>query len=48
MTAFGSGDALWEKQVEDLARLNWRRERLERVQEGVMRRAMQAVEAEQL
>jgi hypothetical protein len=44
MTSFGPGDALWEMQIEDLARLYWRRERLERMQEGVMRRALQAVE----
>jgi len=44
MTSFGPGDALWEMQIDDLARLYWRRERLERMQEGVMRRALQAVE----
>src|SRR5271157_2516249 len=32
MSAFGPGDALFEKQVEDLAWLYWRRERLERTQ----------------
>ena len=30
MTAFGPGDALWKKQLEDLARLYWRRVRLEK------------------
>jgi hypothetical protein len=44
MTAFGPGDALWESQVDDLAKLYWRRERLARAQEGVMRRALLAVE----
>jgi hypothetical protein len=44
MTAYGPGDPLWEKQIDDLARLYWRRERLERAQEGMMRRALLAVE----
>src|SRR5208337_2635446 len=44
MSAFGPGDALWEKQIEDLAWLYCRRERLDRAQEGVRRRALQAVE----
>jgi hypothetical protein len=44
MTAFGPGDALWEKQVEDLAWLYWRHERLERAQAGLKRRALQAIE----
>ena len=44
MTSFGPGGALWDKQIDDLARLYWRRERLERAQTGVMRRALQAVE----
>jgi hypothetical protein len=44
MSAFGPGDALWEKQVEDLAKLYWRRERLERAQAGLKRRALQAVD----
>ena len=30
MSAFGPGDALWEKQIEDLTWLYSRRERLER------------------
>jgi hypothetical protein len=38
------GDALWEKQVEDLAWLYCRRERLERAQEGLKRRALQAID----
>jgi hypothetical protein len=44
MTTYGPGDALWERQVDDLARLYWRRERLERAQEGLMRRALLEVE----
>ena len=44
MSAFGPGDALWEKQIDDLAWLYWRRERLERAQEGLMRRALQGIE----
>jgi hypothetical protein len=44
MSAFGPGDALWEKQVEDLAWLYSRRERLERAQAGLRRRASQAIE----
>ena len=44
MTSFGPGDALWERQVDDLARLYWRRERVERAQEGLMRRALQGIE----
>jgi hypothetical protein len=42
--AFGPGDALWEKQVEDLAWLYWRRERLERAEEGLRRRALQGID----
>jgi hypothetical protein len=44
MSAFGPGDALWEKQIEDLAWLYWRRERLERAQAGLKRRALQAID----
>ncbi|MGO8734637.1 MAG: hypothetical protein ACLQVM_17815 [Terriglobia bacterium] len=43
-SAFGPGDALWEKQVEDLAWLYFRRDRLERVQEGLRRRALQGID----
>jgi hypothetical protein len=35
MSAFGPGNALWEKQIEDHARLYWRRERAERAQAGL-------------
>ncbi|MGA2611123.1 MAG: hypothetical protein ABSH01_27070, partial [Terriglobia bacterium] len=44
MSAFGPGDALWEKQLEDLAWLYSRRERLERAQQGLRRRALQGIE----
>jgi hypothetical protein len=44
MLTYGPGDPLWEKQIDDLARLYWRRRRLERAQEGMMRRAVLAVE----
>jgi hypothetical protein len=47
MTTYGPGDALWKKQIEDLAKLYWRRQRLERMQTGVMRRALQEVEERQ-
>src|SRR5208283_3962902 len=43
-SAFGPGDALWEKQVEDLAWLYCRRERLGRAQEGLRRRALQGID----
>ena len=42
--AYGPGDTLWERQIDDLARLYWRRQRLQRALEGLMRRAMLAVE----
>jgi len=44
LTTYGPGDALWRRQLEDLAKLYWRRGRLERMQTGVMRRALQEVE----
>jgi len=43
-SAFGPGDALWEKQIEDLAWLYCRRERLERAQAGLRRRALQGID----
>jgi hypothetical protein len=43
-SAFGAGDALLERQVEDLAWLYWRRERLERALSGLRRRALQGIE----
>ena len=38
------GDALWEKQIDDLTWLYWRRERLERAQAGLKRRALQGID----
>ena len=43
-TTYGPGDALWDQQVADLAKLYWRRNRIERMQTGLMRRALEAVE----
>jgi hypothetical protein len=43
-SAFGPGDALWQKQIEDLAWLYCRRERLERAQAGLRRRALQGID----
>jgi hypothetical protein len=43
-SAFGPGDALWEKQVEDLTWLYCRRERVQRAEEGLKRRALQGIE----
>jgi len=45
--SFGPGDAFIEKQIDDLARLYWRRDRLERSQTGLMRRALLALEEQQ-
>ncbi len=45
--SFGSGDSFIEKQIDDLARLYWRRDRLERSQTGLMRRALLALEEQQ-
>jgi hypothetical protein len=46
-TAYGPGDALWEHQLEDLAKFYWRRSRIERMETGLMRRALQSVEEQQ-
>jgi hypothetical protein len=43
-TAYGPGDALWDRQIDDLARLYWRRQRIERMETGLMREALEAVE----
>jgi hypothetical protein len=43
-SAFAPSDALLEKQVEDLAWLYWRRERMDRAQAGLKRRALQEIE----
>ena len=47
MLTYGPGDALWQQQLEDLAKLYWRRQRLERMQTGLMRRALREVEERQ-
>ena len=43
-TTYGPGDALWDRQIADLARLYWRRNRIERMETGLMRDALQGVE----
>ena len=43
-TAYGPGDALWDRQIEDLAKLYWRRDRIERMEAGLMRDALEEVE----
>jgi hypothetical protein len=43
-TAYGPGDALWDHQLEDLAKLYWRRNRIERMETGLMRDALEGVE----
>jgi hypothetical protein len=43
-TAYGPGDALWDHQVADLGKLYWRRNRIERMETGLMRDALEAVE----
>jgi len=45
--SFGPGDGLLERQIDDLARLYWRRGRLERAETGLMRRALLALEERQ-
>src|SRR5208337_3800680 len=44
LSAFGPGDALWERQIQDLTWLYSRRDRLERAQEGLRRRALQGID----
>ncbi len=44
MSALTPGDALWEKQIDDLTWLYWRRDRLERAEAGLKRRALQGIE----
>ena len=46
-STYGPGDALWDRQLADLGRLYWRRNRIERMETGLMRRALQAVEERQ-
>jgi hypothetical protein len=43
-TAYGPGDALWDRQIDDLSRLYWRRNRIERMETGLMRDALEQVE----
>ena len=43
-TAYGPGDALWGQQLADLARLYWRRNRLERMLTGLMRQSLAGLE----
>jgi hypothetical protein len=43
-TSYGPGDALWDRQIDDLSRLYWRRQRIERMETGLMREALEAVE----
>jgi hypothetical protein len=43
-TAYGPGDALWDRQIDDLSRLYWRRQRIERMETGLMREALREVE----
>jgi len=47
MSSYGLGDPLGEKQIDDLAMLYWRRGRLERLQNGLLRRARLEVEERQ-
>ena len=47
MLSYGPGEPLWRRQIDDLARLYWRRDRLQRAQEGLMRRARLGVEERQ-
>ena len=44
-TSYGPGDALWDQQLADLAKLYWRRKRLERMLTGRMREALEKLEA---
>jgi hypothetical protein len=46
-TAYGPGDALWDRQLADLGKLYWRRNRIERMETGLMRRALRVVEERQ-
>jgi hypothetical protein len=43
-TTYGPGDALFDHQVADLGKLYWRRNRIERMETGLMRDALEAVE----
>ncbi len=43
-TAYGPGDAFWDHQIADLGKLYWRRNRIERMETGLMRGALEQVE----
>lgn len=45
--AYEPADPLWAQQVEDLAKLYWRRGRLERARDGLLRREMEALDVDQ-
>jgi hypothetical protein len=47
LQAYAPGDELWAQQVEDLAKLYWRRRRLERARDALLRREVESLEAEQ-
>ncbi len=44
VSAYQPTDALWAKQVEDLARLYWNRARLDRAKEGLQRKQLERLE----
>ena len=47
LRAYEPADPLWAQQVEDLAKLYWRRGRLERARDGLLRREMEALDVDQ-
>jgi len=47
LQAYAPGDELWAQQVEDLAKRYWRRRRLERARDALLRRGVESLEAEQ-
>jgi len=47
LRAYEPADPLWAKLVEDLAKLYWRRGRLERARDGLLRREMEALDVDQ-
>lgn len=47
LQAYKPGDELWAQQVEDLAKLYWRRRRLERARDALLRRGVESLAAEQ-
>ena len=44
LLSYGPGEILWQKQIDDLAKLYWRRERVQRAQAGLKRRALQGID----